>query len=434
MALGGGNWTTQNKILPGTYTNFVSAKRASAILSDRGIVTMPLELDWGEDEKVFTVTQEDFQKNSKTLFGYDYDHEKLKGLRDLFINTRILYAYRVNAGVKSTCTYADAKYSGTRGNDIKIIIAANADDEEKFDVSTSIDENIVDTQTVSESSELIENDWVSFKTSATLAATAGTSLTGGTNGTVTGTSYQGYLNAIESYSFNTMGIVTTDDTTKSLIVAFCKRLRDEMGIKFQCVLNNKASDYIGVINVKNSISDDGWNVASLVYWVTGAEAGCSVNRSVQNKIYDGEFTVNTEYTQTQLENCIKNGEFVLHKVNDDIRVLEDINSFVTITKEQGEDFKDNQCIRVIDQLGNDDAVLFNTKYMGEIPNDSAGRNSLWLDLVKIRQQLQKIRAIQNFTADDVKVSAGETKKSVVVTGNVEPVMAMDKLYMTTTVK
>lgn len=47
MALGGGTWITQNKVLPGAYINVVSAGIASAALSDRGIATMPLELDWG---------------------------------------------------------------------------------------------------------------------------------------------------------------------------------------------------------------------------------------------------------------------------------------------------------------------------------------------------------------------------------------------------
>lgn len=46
MAFGGGTWITQNKVLPGAYINVVSAGIASAALSDRGIATMPLELDW----------------------------------------------------------------------------------------------------------------------------------------------------------------------------------------------------------------------------------------------------------------------------------------------------------------------------------------------------------------------------------------------------
>ena len=72
MALGGGSFLVQNKVLPGSYINFVSAARASATLSDRGTATMPLELDWGVEGEIFEVTNEDFQKNSLKLFGYPY--------------------------------------------------------------------------------------------------------------------------------------------------------------------------------------------------------------------------------------------------------------------------------------------------------------------------------------------------------------------------
>ena len=53
---------------------------------------------------------------------------------------------------------------------------------------------------------------------------------------------QKYLDRIEAYSFNTMGVPVSDSTTKALYAAFCKRLRDEMGVKFQLVLHNYAED------------------------------------------------------------------------------------------------------------------------------------------------------------------------------------------------
>ena len=64
MSLGGGVWLTQNKVLGGAYINFVSAARASATLSDRGVVALPIALNWGKEGEVVTVTQEDLQKNS----------------------------------------------------------------------------------------------------------------------------------------------------------------------------------------------------------------------------------------------------------------------------------------------------------------------------------------------------------------------------------
>ncbi|MBS6062638.1 MAG: phage tail sheath family protein [Peptostreptococcaceae bacterium] len=434
MALGGGTFLVQNKVLPGAYINFISLAVASATLSDRGIATMPLELDWGITGNVFEVTNEDFQKNSLKIFGYEYTHGKLKGLRDLFRNIKTLYAYRLNGGgEKATNTYATAKYAGIRGNDLKIVIKANVDVPSSFDVQTVLGVEVMDVQTVTTASKLVDNDWVVFKKEASLELTAGLPLTGGTNTKVTGTQHQAYLNKIEAFAFNTMGVVVTDGVTKSLYQNFCKRLRDEVGAKFQVVLHQQAADYMGAVNVKNVVTDEGWSEASLVYWVTGITAGCDVNKSNLNKKYDGEFTVNVDFTQKQLENAIKNGEFTLHQVGDKVRVLEDINSMVTTTDTCGDVFKDNQTVRVIDQIANDIAVLFNTKYLGVVPNDKAGRTSLWADIVKHHQLLQDIRAIEDFKDEHIKVSQGDTKKAVVVDDVITVVNAMAKLYMTVTV-
>ena len=445
MALGGGTWIAQNKVLPGAYINFVSVASASATLSDRGYCTMPLVLDWGKDGEVFTVTNGDFQKNSQKIFGYAYTDDEMKGLRDLFRNAQTLYAYRLNSdGEKASNAYATAQCSGTRGNDLKIAIQANIDDESMFDVITYLGTSKVDVQTVSAINELEPNDYVTFKADFTLEAVVATALTGGTNGVVTGQSYQDYFDKIESYSYNTMGIVTTDDTVKSLAAAFNKRLRDEMGIKFQLVIYNyPTADFMGVISIKNKCVDgmnkdsEGKKVypdeAAAVYWTTGAECGCAVNASCQNKAYDGEYQIDTDYTQAELSAAIKAGEFVFHSVNEKVRVLDDINTMVTTTDTQGDVFKDNQTIRVIDQLANDDAYTFNTKYLGIVPNDAAGRTALWSDLVKLRKELQRIRAIENFSDTDVRVAQGDTKKAVVVDNEITVVNAMSKLYMTTTI-
>lgn len=431
MALGGGTFVAQNKILPGSYHNFVSLAKADAKLSDRGYAAMPLELDWGPDNEVFEVRVADFKKDAFGIFGYNYTDPKLKGLRDLFLNLNTLYAYRLNSGEKASNTYATARYSGTRGNDIKVVVAKNVDETTKFDVTLFMGTIKVDKQTVALASELKDNGFVIWKKDATLALTAGIALSGGTNGVVDVNAHQTFLDKIESYSYNALGVVTTDDTIKQLYANFVRRMRDDIGAKFQLVTHTLAADYLGTINIKNDVTDEGESKASLVYFITGIEASCAVNESCTNRIYTGEFTVNTDYTQAQLESAIKDGELVLHKVNDNIRILTDINSLVTVTETMDEVFQDNQAVRVVDQLGNDDAVLFNTKYLGKVPNDESGRVSLWGDVVKIRQELLKIRAIENFKDADVVVTKGENKKSVVINDAIQVVSTMEKLYMTT---
>ena len=434
--LGGGTFTVQNKILNGAYINFVSASKASANLADRGVATMPLELDWGVDNAIFEVTPADFQKNSMKIFGYPFTHEKMKGLRDLFLNIKTLYAYKLTSGgTKASNTFATAKHGGVRGNDLKITIAKNVDESTKFDVKVYMETALVFEQiAVASMADLTENDFVDWKSTATLSATAASPLSGGTNATVDGTAHQTYLDKIEPYSFNTMGVVVTDDTAKNLYVAFVKRMRDQVGMKFQCVLHNKSADYEGVINVKNNAVGSA-SVADLVYWVTGAEAGCAINKTLLNRKYDGEFTVDVDHKQSALETAMQSGEFMFHNVNGDVRVLSDINSFVSGTDEKSiEIFGENQCVRVMDQIANDIAVLFNTKYLGQVPNDVAGRISLWNDIVKHHNKLQDIRAIQEFNPDDVTVNQGEAKNSVVVGDAVTIVVGMAKLYMTVTVQ
>lgn len=437
MALGGGMFLVQNKVLPGSYINFISLARASATLSDRGYGAMALELDWGPEGEVFTVENSDFQSDSMPIFGYDYTHDKIKGLRDLFLNLKTGYFYRLNNGaVKAQNTFATAKYGGIRGNDIKIIIAVNIDDEEKFDVTTMLDSTVVDLQTVATAAELVANDYVVFKSGATLAATAATPLTDGTNGAaITGAQYQTALDKFEAYTFNTLGCLSTEETIKGLYIAYTKRMRDEVGAKFQTVIYNKNNvDYEGVIVIKNKTLDVGALESSAVYWVTGASASCEVNRSNTNKNYNGEFTFFVDYKQSELVTAMKGGYFMFHKVGDEIHVLDDINSFTSITIDKNIDFNSNQVIRVLDQIGNDIAVLFNTQYIGKVQNNNAGRISFWKDLVFYHQQLEQIQAIEDFVPEDVTVEKGIDKKSVVVSCPVMPVNCMTKLYMTVIVR
>lgn len=430
MALGGGTFISQNKKLPGSYINFASAQNASSSIGERGIAAMAIEMDWGKDGEIIEVTSQNFAKDSLKIFGYDYSNEKLKGLRDLFKNVKKAYFYRLNSGNKATTDIATAKCSGTRGNDIRIVVAKNIDDDTKYDVTTYLETKEVDKQTVKEVSELVDNDYVTFSME-TLEVTAGKSLEGGTNGDVSGEAHQNFLDKLESYQVNAIGCTVKDESTSNLYVQYAKRLRDEQGIKFQVVLLNNAANYEGVVNVKNTTVED---ESALVYWVTGVIAGCEINKSNTNKTYDGEYTINADYTQAQLETSIDNGEFVLHKVGDEIRVLVDINSLVDTTTEKGEEFKSNQTIRVLDQIASDVASVFNSKYLGKIANNEAGRTSLWSDIIALFKDYQTLQAIENFEDADISVEIGNDKKSVTINTNVQVINAMEKLYMTVVVE
>lgn len=433
MALGGGTFLTQNKTLPGAYFNFISVANASATLSDRGVATIALEMPWGEEGKIFTVEQADFIKNSQKIFGYAYTADELKPMREIFLHARAVHFYRLNTGGKKAAnTYATAKYTGTRGNDIRIVIEANEKSTTGtplYDVKTYLGTVCADTQKgVAKAEELADNDYVVWQDGAALAVTASAPLTGGTDGKAEDAMHQTYLDQAEAYSYNAMGCISDSETVKALYVAFVRRMRDEVGKKFQLVISDKLADYEGVVSVKNGIVGSKTSSA-LIPWATGVVAGTAVNKSATNMTYDGEYDVDIDYTQTELEAGIKEGSFMLHKSDDSVVVLEDINTFVSVTDEKSGDFASNQTIRVLDQIANDIALIFAKKYIGKVPNDASGRVSLWNDICKHHRELENIRAIENFDSDRVTVEQGDTKKSVVVNDYVTPVNAMAQLYM-----
>lgn len=440
MAYGGGTWLTMNKVMPGAYINFISAAKATAELSERGIAAAPFVLNWGPEGAVFEVTAGDFQKKCMTIFGYAYEAPEMLALREIFCHATKVYCYRLGSGAKAASnTYGTAKYPGTRGNDVSIVIAKNVDNEALYEVSTYVDGVRFDSQNVEKSADLVDNAFVTFNKEATLAETAGTPFSGGANAAeITGESHQAFLDKIESYSYNALCCPVADTTTVALYENFNKRVRDSLGAKSQLVAWQSDADYEGVIGAWNTVTHpdiSGVDAHMIVYWLTGAQAGTAVNRSMTNVLYDGELSVNVDHTQTELEAAISAGKFMFHNANGEVRVLADVNTLVTLTDEKGEVFQSNQTIRVCDQIANDVAVLFNTSYIGAVQNDASGRASLWNDIVKIFQALERIRAIENFDPDMISVDVGNSRGAVVLTTKgIRIINAMDQLYMNTIIQ
>ena len=346
--LGGGVFVTQNKILPGSYINFVNASNASATLGERGVVAIALPIGKAAGT-VIEITRPEFATDSVNVLGKEYNSDEVIALREIFCNANKVYIYDL----------------GTEGG-----------------------------KTVTD-----------------------------------------VVNALEPYDFNVVCAYTSEADEVAQYITTVKSWRDDMGKKCQVVVyNQEKPNHEGVINVVSTVSDDGADAHALTAWVAGAEAGCEINESCTNKLYDGEYTIVCNKTQSQLEDCIENGQIAFHLVYGDVRMLEDITSLTETTADKGEDFKSNQTIRVIDQIANDIAKMFNTRYLGKIPNDASGRVSLWGDIVKHHRELEALRAIENYDATLLTVEQGKTKKSVVVNDVITVVNAMAQLYMTVVVQ
>jgi hypothetical protein len=422
------------------YINFKNESKAMGTIGTRGIVSLPLSLPWGPAKQVIAV---EAGSDTFDLFGYPLTAPQLLLVREALKRARTLLVYRLNSGTQASAGIGDlnvtAKYGGTRGNDISIVIRPNIDDTDKVDVITLVDGREVDAQTVGAADELQPNGWVTFSGSGELTTTAGTPLAGGADGTVTAQDYLDYLAAIEVHEVQTIGLTATDASTKEVFVSFCRRLREEEGKKIQVVMENyPTADYEGVISVKNGVVlADGTSLsaAQAVAWVAGATAAAAANQTLTYDAYDGAVDVLPRYTNSQIIAALEAGEFVFTAMDGRAVVEQDINTLHTFTPEKGKAFRKNRVLRVLDGLAGDYMRVFSQSYIGKMPNNADGRNLFKSEIINITNQYQNIGAVQNFDPQtDVEVLPGADTDAVVVNQWVQPVDAAEKFYISVTVR
>jgi len=438
--MSGGTWTVQNKVRPGVYINTVSEKKALGARGERGVVSMPMALSWGQPKQVIEINAE---SNLLSILGYAGSSSELLLVRETLKRASSLLLYRLNTGTKASATIgtleAEALHGGARGNDITISITTNIDTPSLFDVKTFVEGVERDKQSAAAADELKANDWVVFRGTGALAAAAGKPLTGGADGSVAQQDYLDYLAAIEVHDFSTIGLTSNDSATKSVFAAFVKRQREQEGKKIQVVLENyHSADDEGVISVKNGVvlrTGETLTAAQAVAWVAGATAGAAPNQSLTYDFYEDAVDVSPRYTHNAIIEALQNGEFLFTAIDGRVVVEQDINTLRTYTQTKTAQFSKNRVIRVLDGLANDYLRVFSKSYIGKVSNNADGRNLFKGELINITQQYQDAEAIQGFDSQtDLDVQPGQSGDSILVNQWVQPVDSIEKIYMTVTVR
>ena len=435
-------WLSQNKVRPGAYFNFTSVERPDVSIGDRGIATIPIELDWGKTGELIEVYSDELLNgDSLAKIGFTAFDENSK-----LVNIMLQYCYKVllyrtnTAGVKATTTIGDltitAKYTGIFGNNITVAVVANG--ETLFDVSTYVNGSQVDKQTVAEIVELTANDFVEFSGTGELSANAGKPLTGGTNGTTPtkATYYPLYLALLETANFQTLGCpdLTDDDATlKANIVTFVNNQRETEEKSIQGVVANyPTADYEGIISVKNGvyINSVQFSKEEMAGVVAAMTAGSQINQSNTNRKINGATGLVTTYKNSDIIAALQNGEFVFTaNQRGEIKVEQDINSLHTFTPKKNYDFSKNRVIRVLDDFKTMSKDKWEQSYMGKVDNNEDGRALFKQDICANCLERQRVGALQNFEENDITVSKGQAIDAVLMEAWLQPVDAMEKLYV-----
>lgn len=449
----GGTWTVQNKVRPGAYINFVSVPKPVGSMGNRGVVAVGMPMTWGPENELIKLTGDELLNGaSLAKVGVTaFDTEESLPYRVILAGCYTALLYRTDTGgAKATATIlantltVSAKYKGSTGNKITVVIVENKPEEGNYTIQVLVNNLLQETFVCNKITELedIESNFVEFTVvddGANIPATAGITLTGGTNGTVSSDTYSTFWGLLDTQNFQCLAMY--DITTSGLPALIKDKIqiwREQRGKKVQAVVYNYTSaDYEGIISVNQGFKTSTETVDTSLFplWVASMTAGAEVNKSLTAAVVEDGVEIINPILEDEIEDALNAGRFVLSYRQDGAVCIEkDINTLHTFTVDKNYAFSKNRVIRCLDEIGNSCALIFNRNYAGKVDNDSIGRNQYKTELIAFIDTLVGIRAVTDFDgAQDVTVLPGEAVDAVVVDLLVQPVDSMEKLYMTVNV-
>lgn len=492
--MAGGIWSSQNKIRPGAYINFDSDTSSAIEVGVKGIVTLPMALDWGEEGKLIELTSNDlYNGNSLYKVGFVGTDAKANLLNLALQNALKVKVFRLNSsGVKATksinevVTYtlttdtqidtsktyytrsgagteqspyvytevdepvvanigtyyekntsADlvvtAKCPGTFGNKIAIVITALTDSSSRVNVQTYADGYLVDSQIVLKANELVANNFVEFQgANTTLSAMSATLLTGGSNGSDL-TDYTNYFSALTDSKWDILAAVTDSSTIKESVVTFIGQMRNTEGKYVQAVVSNyDTADYEGIINNVCGATINGveYNAVDFVAWVAGATAGAEANESLTGKVVTDATTIVNAKSNNQIIEGLQKGEFILSLNQDGNIKVEKDINSLHTFTEKSKVFSKNRIIRELDEIASNIKSDWETTYLGKVTNNEEGIKMFKSSIIDYLTKCVNQNIITEFDSENIVVEQGSETDTVIAYIRIKPLDSMEFLYLT----
>lgn len=440
--MAGGNWVTQNKVLPGVYTNYIGRGNNPEVTGDRGIIALPVTWSWLPEHELLTVWPED---TPQLLVDFPEDSVLLG---ECMKNAIKCFLYRLNKGKKASAALgnlkAEALCSGTYGNRFSVSIEAVPGDSGEFYVITWFDNEEAERQTVHDVTGLQDNDWLHFSAAAadnTLAIHAGAQLAGGDNGTVTAADHVAFLSAAEREIIHAVAAPVSDVDTRNLYVSFAKRMIQDQGKYLQVVVSRSlTADFEGVISVQNGvILENGRHIDSVqaTAYIAGATAAIPLEQSLTNAAYDGAVDVDEKYNIHEQEDFARTGQMVFIPApigNNRVLVQKDINTLTTFSEKRTYALSKNKIIRTLFAIATEIYNRGTMYYIGKVPNNQRGRDLFKAEILSYFRELEEREVLRDVLPEDIVVKPGKLVDAIVVDYAAKIVDVIETIYNTIVVE
>lgn len=425
--MAGGEWEiTDLPKLPGLYMNFKAAALATVTTGDRGTVVVPYKAHWG---KVGGFTEIYRETDILNTFGALEDTNGstfYKALRMCCLGgAKKILGYRLasSKAAKASLTLQDtskadkvklvAKYEGERGNGFKVTLAPSLTTEGTYTLKLYEDTTLLKTYTFTTWAELISavntaNTYITAEkpaadtdeTGSTFATVTSVALTGGDSGIegVVAKDYVNMLSVLEQETFNFLTLDGISDAAIQTYVASWVISMRKNGKKIVAIMGGSAEDDVaddavdraiarsagfnheGIVNVGDGVilDDVTYCSAQVAPYVAGLIAGQKMTESTTYAAtpFDDVTRRWRGGRSSEQEKAVTNGVFLFIYDGKIVKVLEGVNSLVTLRQNQNNAFKKIRSIRTMDAINSDMQSTAEDNYIGKINNTAEGRQAL----------------------------------------------------------
>ncbi len=455
----GGSWTLADVDDPGTrpgfYINFIQVAQALVTSGTRGIVGVLTEGDWGPPNAVQVFTELAQADNifsarevaahriyNLTRLAFLGGAQSVKAIRVMNTTNALKATLAIENQTDATVIFnINAKYEGTFGNTLAVIIGDDPGDATKTRVQITLSGVIVHTvtSTINHGTAGFAQDLVdllnalsSIYIDAVFVAAGDndaadlteTNLATGANGdAVTVTEYDA---ALVLFQTTEVHLVSSDITTAGILTSAATWAADRRveGQRLQLVVGSELADvaativadaqgfndeaviFVGPGAIMPNVAGVGttYNGATIASMVAGIVAGLATDRSPTFAGLPTATGVELTFTNAQYKNLIAGGALAISPTpfgaNPGARIERGITTLYNPSGSDIADFKQLRIVRIADNIANGLSVSAAENFIGAELNDVEGRQII-IDAVSnfLTTQVEARTILPTFTVE-----------------------------------
>lgn len=266
--------------------------------------------------------------------------------------------------------------------------------------------------------------------------------------------YNAAMNYLETIKWDYLAIpeiIAVDVTT---VATWIKQLRSTKNKNVKAVLPKCSGDNEGIINFATDdikVGEKTYTAGEYCGRMAGILAGIPLTISATYQVLPEVDDV-PHLKDTELNDAIDAGKLILYHDGEKVKIARAVNSFVSATKDKGEDFKKIKIVDILDLIQQDIKKTAEDYYIGKVANSydnkclllsaiqayfealeidnllDTGKNQVFIDL-PAQINFLKGTGVDVSSLNEQQIKDANTKDKVFLAANIKPLDAVEDITL-----